>query len=125
MISDAIDRAEIPEAGAIEIVHDDDRVAFEKLTLWRPGEQRPLIHDLSLAVPHGTNLLITGPDAAAKTALFLATARVWENGEGRIIRPAGDGICFRAQASAARFAVGCGRNWSSLTRARIQRRRAR
>ena len=45
-------------------------------------------------VPHGTNLLITGPNAAAKTALFLATAQVWEKGAGRIIRPAGDGICF-------------------------------
>jgi putative ATP-binding cassette transporter len=94
MISDAIDQAEIPVAGSIEVVADPARVAYEKLTLWKPGEQRPLIRDLSLVVPNGTNLLITGPDATAKTALFLATAGVWEKGEGRIIRPADDGICF-------------------------------
>ncbi len=94
MISDAIDKAEIPIAGAIEVARDDNRVAYEKLTLWKPGGQLLLIRDLTLDVPFGTNLLITGPDATAKTALFLATAAVWEKGEGRIIRPAGDGICF-------------------------------
>jgi vitamin B12/bleomycin/antimicrobial peptide transport system ATP-binding/permease protein len=94
MILDAIDKAEVPIAGAIELVADDHRVAYEKLTLWKPGEQQPLIRDLTLVVPHGTNLLITGPGAAAKTALFLATAGVWEKGEGRIIRPADDRICF-------------------------------
>ncbi len=94
MIFDAIDQAEIPVAGAIEVVADPARVAYEKLTLWKPREQHPLIRDLTLVVPHGTNLLITGPDATALTALFLATAGVWEKGEGRIIRPAGDGICF-------------------------------
>jgi vitamin B12/bleomycin/antimicrobial peptide transport system ATP-binding/permease protein len=93
-ISDAIDQAEVPVAGAIEVVTDEARVAYEKLTLWKPKDQHPLIRDLTLAVPLGTNLLITGPNATAKTALFLATARVWEKGEGRIIRPAGDGICF-------------------------------
>jgi putative ATP-binding cassette transporter len=105
MISEAIDRAEIPETGSIEIGHDDTRVAFEKLTLWRPGEQRPLIRELSLVVPHGTNLLITGRDTGAKTALFLATAQVWEKGQGRIVRPAGDGICFLPKHP---LAVRCG-----------------
>jgi vitamin B12/bleomycin/antimicrobial peptide transport system ATP-binding/permease protein len=94
MISEAIDQAEVPEPGSIEIVHDDTRVAYESLTLMRPGAPGAFIRDLSLVVPHGTNLLITGPDATAKTALFLATAQVWEKGEGRIIRPAGDGMCF-------------------------------
>jgi vitamin B12/bleomycin/antimicrobial peptide transport system ATP-binding/permease protein len=94
MISDAVDQAEIPATGAIQVVADEACVAFEKLTLWKTREQRPLIRELTLAVPHGTNLLITGSDATAKSALFLATAGVWENGEGRIIRPAGDGICF-------------------------------
>ena len=93
-ISDAIDQAEIPAEGAIEVVPDDSRVAYEKLTLWKPGKPNPLIRDLTLVIPRGTNLLITGPDADAKTALFLATAGVWEKGEGRVIRPAGDGICF-------------------------------
>jgi putative ATP-binding cassette transporter len=94
MISDAIDQAEVPIAGSIEFAIDDTRVAYEKLMLWKPGEQNALIRDLTVAVPYGTNLLITGPDATAKNALFLATAQVWEKGEGRVVRPGGDRICF-------------------------------
>jgi putative ATP-binding cassette transporter len=105
MISEAVDKAKIPEQGSIEIAHDDNRVAFENLTLYRPGQQRALIKNLSLAIPHGENLLITGRDSTAKTALFLATAQVWEKGEGRIIRPAGDGICFLPKHP---LAVRCG-----------------
>ena len=80
-------------------------MAYEKLTLWKPGERRALLRDLTLEVPHGTNLLITGPDSNAKTTLFMATARVWRIGEGRISRPAGDGICFVPRAP---LAVRCG-----------------
>ena len=94
MISDAIDQADIPVAGDIEVVPDDSRVAYEKLTLWQPGGRHALIQDLTLVVPHGTNLLITGPDATTKTSLFLATAAVWKVGEGRICRPPGDRMCF-------------------------------
>jgi len=104
-ISEAIDLAEIPEPGSIEAVYDDTRVAYEKLTLARRGDQRALIQDLSLVVPRGSNLLITGPNAAAKTALFLATSQVWEKGMGRIVRPAGDGICFVPKHP---LALGCG-----------------
>ena len=93
-ISEAIDLAEIAEPGSIEIAYDESRVAYEKLTLVARGEQRALVQELTLVVPHGSNLLVTGPNGSAKTALFLATAQVWEKGKGRIIRPSGDGICF-------------------------------
>ena len=94
MISDAIERADTPVAGNIEVVDDETRVAYEGLTIWKFDDRRAFIRDLTLAVPHGTNLLITGPESTAKTALFMATARVWRIGEGRIIRPAGKGISF-------------------------------
>jgi vitamin B12/bleomycin/antimicrobial peptide transport system ATP-binding/permease protein len=94
MISDAIDEAEEPVAGDIEIVADDTRVAYENLTLRKPGGRQAFIQELTLAVPHGNNLLIIGPDSSAKTALFMATALVWRIGEGRIVRPSGNGICF-------------------------------
>jgi putative ATP-binding cassette transporter len=94
MISDAIDQADAPVAGNIEVVVDETRVAFDKLTLLKPGDRHAFVRDLTLEVRHGTNLLITGPDSAAKTALFMATAKVWRIGEGRIVRPDGDGICF-------------------------------
>ena len=74
--------------------YDDARVAYEGLSLWTRHEHRPLIDDLSLEVVHGSNLLITGPDTAAETALFLATAGFWEDGKGRIVRPGPEGIYF-------------------------------
>ncbi len=67
MISDAIDRADDPVAGNIEVLVDEARVAYDKLTLWKPGERHAVIRELTVAVPHGTNLLITGPDSTAKT----------------------------------------------------------
>ena len=104
-IADAIDQADAPVAGNIDVVVDETRIAYDKLTLSKPGEQHAFLRELTLEVPLGTNLLITGPDSNAKTALFMATARVWRIGEGRISRPAGDGVCFVPRAP---LAVRCG-----------------
>lgn len=93
----AIEQARAPSESRIEVVEEDDRVAYERLTLWTPKERRPLLIDLELALTHGGSLLISGPNAAAKDALFLATARIWEEGEGRIIRPHRNRIAFVPQ----------------------------
>jgi putative ATP-binding cassette transporter len=87
-------RAMPAPAPALEIVADEQCVGFEKLTLWTPKERRVLIRDLSLRLPSGHSLLITGPNASAKDALFTATAGIWEDGEGRIVRPHRDLIQF-------------------------------
>jgi ABC-type uncharacterized transport system fused permease/ATPase subunit len=42
---------------------------------------------LSAAVEPGSRWLVTGPNAAAQTALLRATAGFWRSGEGRILRP--------------------------------------
>ena len=93
-IAEAIEQARTPGPSAIAILPAEDRVAFRGLTLLSQHEHRTLIDDLSLEVPHGSSLLITGPDAAAETALFLATAGLWESGNGQIIRPGPEGIYF-------------------------------
>jgi putative ATP-binding cassette transporter len=93
-IAGAIEQARAPSTSAIEVVEDDDRVAYEKLTLWTPTEHRPLVRELALTIPYGSSVLVTGPNSAAKDALFLATAGIWEDGEGRVIRPHGDAIVF-------------------------------
>jgi vitamin B12/bleomycin/antimicrobial peptide transport system ATP-binding/permease protein len=93
-IAQAIEKERTPAASAVQIVEEEGRVAFEGLSLWSMHEHRPLVDGLSLSIPHGTNLLITGPDTTAETALFLATAGYWENGNGRIIRPGLDRISF-------------------------------
>ncbi len=96
-IVDAIDQARIPSTTAIEVVEEDGRLAFEQLTLWTPEQHRPIIRNLSLTLRHGDNLLVTGPNATAKAALFLATAGIWEEGDGRIIRPRRDEMLFVPQ----------------------------
>jgi putative ATP-binding cassette transporter len=93
-IAQAIEKARTPAASPVQIVEDESRVAYEGLSLRSLHEHHPLVEELSLAIPHGTNLLITGPDTTAETALFLATAGYWENGNGRIIRPGPDQIYF-------------------------------
>ena len=93
-IVEAIDQAKSPAVSGIRVVEQPDRVAYDGLTLWTPRERRPLIQDLSLEVPYGHRLLITGSDVNAETALFLATAGIWEDGEGRIVRPTSEGITF-------------------------------
>jgi putative ATP-binding cassette transporter len=52
------------------------------------------VKELSASVPRGTRVLIAGSNEAAKMALFRATAGIWENGQGRIVRPRLDAILF-------------------------------
>jgi putative ATP-binding cassette transporter len=93
-IADAIEQSRAPSATAIELVQDDDRIAYEGLTLRSPRQQTPLLIELSLSLLRGRTLLIVGPNGPAKDALFVATAGIWEEGEGRIIRPHRDQIEF-------------------------------
>lgn len=90
----AIDHACVPSESALEVTEDEHRLAFENLTLESPRDRQPLVRDLSLSLPRGKNLLVSGPNDEAKDALFLATAKVWEEGEGRIIRPRHERIFF-------------------------------
>ena len=47
--------------------------------------------------PRGLRVLVTGPNEAARVALFRATAGIWSRGEGRIVRPPLDAIFFLPQ----------------------------
>jgi ABC-type uncharacterized transport system, permease and ATPase components len=79
---------------AVEICEEDGRITYERLTLLAPEDDRPLVKELSVSIPCGTRVLISGPNETAKVALFRATAGIWDTGEGRIIRPGPDQILF-------------------------------
>jgi putative ATP-binding cassette transporter len=81
----------------LEIAEEDGRVAYEGLTLATPDDGRPLITDLALEVPAGKRLLIVGPDGSGRTALMRATAGLWKDGQGRIVRPPLERIMFLPQ----------------------------
>src|SRR5437870_3643552 len=93
-LADAMEQGLSPAAAPIDVREDEAHVAYERLTLLSPGSDHVLLRDLSVSVPHGTRVLIVGPNDAAKVALFRATAGIWENGSGRIVRPGLDCILF-------------------------------
>jgi vitamin B12/bleomycin/antimicrobial peptide transport system ATP-binding/permease protein len=78
----------------IETREENDRVAYERLTLRSPTDGRTLVRELSASLPSGTRLLLRAHPDAGGVALFLATAGIWGTGEGRIIRPGLDAIHF-------------------------------
>jgi putative ATP-binding cassette transporter len=83
-----------PDSLAIETVEDGDRVVYAGLTLRAPDGSGALVKNLSVSIPRGTRLLVTGPNESARVSLFHATAGVWQAGEGRIIRPPLDEVLF-------------------------------
>jgi len=71
----------------VELKEEKDAIVFDRLTLRSPRDARVLIHELSLWIPKGINVLIRGDSDTVKVALVRAMAGIWECGEGRIIRP--------------------------------------
>jgi putative ATP-binding cassette transporter len=89
----AVEEASVPVGAPIESAGEEERLDFENLTLRSRREGGLLVDRLSVSVPGGTRVLVTGPEEA-RVALFRATAGFWEAGEGRIVRPPAERILF-------------------------------
>jgi vitamin B12/bleomycin/antimicrobial peptide transport system ATP-binding/permease protein len=74
-----------------------DNLAIEHLTLQTPNYQRTLIRDLSVNLPRGEGLLITGASGCGKSSLLRAIAGLWDSGSGAIYRPELSQIMFLPQ----------------------------
>jgi putative ATP-binding cassette transporter len=96
-LGEVVEHTTAPDAPAIATAEDRDRLAYERLTLREPDGARTLVKDLSVSIPPGARLLVTGTDEAARVALFRATAGIWREGEGSITRPPLDEILFVPQ----------------------------
>ena len=96
-IAKAIEQTTVPDSSALGITEDRDRLAYERLTLWAWDGGGTLVKDLSVSIPAGARLLVTGPNVAARVSLFRATAGLWHRGEGKITRPPLDEIRFLPQ----------------------------
>jgi len=90
----AIELAQTETVSGLDVCEGSDQVVYEQVTLRSPTDGHVLVHDLSLVIPYGTRVLVTGPDDTAKDALFKATAGIWDTGSGRVIRPPLDRILF-------------------------------
>ena len=94
---EALERSPAPTTAGIEIKEEDQRLAYEELTLLSPPDNQPVLKDLSISIPVGSRILIRGRNETGKAALFKATAGLWISGQGRIVRPPARGIAFLAE----------------------------
>ena len=93
-LNDAIEKANTVTLCSIAVDENTDRVVYEKVTLLTADRSRVLLGDLDLEIARGSRWLVKAHDDAQKVALFRATASVWDNGGGHIIRPGLDNILF-------------------------------
>jgi putative ATP-binding cassette transporter len=78
-------------------VVDNERIGYQRLTLFSPETRDELLKNLTLDIPRGTRVLVLGPNEAARIALFRATAGIWPASAGTIFRPPLDAIFFLPQ----------------------------
>jgi putative ATP-binding cassette transporter len=88
-----IELAQTKTVSSLDVRVEDDEVVFQDVTLFSPSDKRVLVKDLSLTIPHGMRVLVTGEDAA-RDALFKATAGINDAGTGLVKRPTLDRILF-------------------------------
>ncbi|RJR40776.1 MAG: ABC transporter ATP-binding protein/permease [Desulfobacteraceae bacterium] len=93
-LMDAMESSGAPKWDETHGSADDAQVAYKGLTLRSPTSGRALIRDLSFTIKHGESVLVCGPEDESRTALFRATAGLWEVSQGHITRPKLEQILF-------------------------------
>jgi vitamin B12/bleomycin/antimicrobial peptide transport system ATP-binding/permease protein len=96
-LSAGIENMSEDKAAGIATVEAEGRIAYEQLTLATPDGAYEVLKNLTAEIPHGTRVLVVGPNETARTALFEATAGIWSGGAGTIVRPPLDAISFLPQ----------------------------
>jgi vitamin B12/bleomycin/antimicrobial peptide transport system ATP-binding/permease protein len=90
----AIELAQAETLATVDLTEQDDRLAYDRLTLLSPNDGSILVKDLTIEIPTGSRVLVTAFDDGAKDALFKGTAGIADAGTGRVIRPKLDRILF-------------------------------
>jgi putative ATP-binding cassette transporter len=88
--------SEVGDKEAIQHQIGDD-LRLERVTLRLPQTDRLLIKNLSLRLPSGANLVITGASGCGKTSILRAILGLWNDGQGVITRPRFEDVLFLPQ----------------------------
>ncbi|PHM11554.1 ABC transporter ATP-binding protein/permease [Nostoc sp. 'Peltigera malacea cyanobiont' DB3992] len=96
--SDALQAAsKQPENASTIQILEEERLAFENVTLQTPNYEQVIVENLSFAVAPGEGLLIVGPSGRVKSSLLRAIAGLWNAGTGRLVRPPLKEVLFLPQ----------------------------
>ncbi len=93
-LTEANSEAKAVEVSASQGPKDDEKVVYAEVTLRAAGGDQVLVRELNLTIPHGRRVLVCGPDDSARSALFHATAGLWNVSAGHIVRPSLEKILF-------------------------------
>ncbi|MDP4727193.1 MAG: hypothetical protein NWS07_07855, partial [Desulfobacterales bacterium] len=93
-LTEANGQAKAAEISASQGPKDDEQVVYRGVTLRALENDRVLVRDLTLEIPHGRQVLVCGSDDSTRLALFRATAGLWDVNDGHIVRPPLEKILF-------------------------------
>jgi vitamin B12/bleomycin/antimicrobial peptide transport system ATP-binding/permease protein len=85
----------VPAAGIARAEAAD--LKLSGLTVTAPGSDRVLVKDLTLDLPAGESLLITGASGCGKSSLLRAIAGLWTQGSGQVQHPPPQDVFFLPQ----------------------------
>jgi vitamin B12/bleomycin/antimicrobial peptide transport system ATP-binding/permease protein len=76
---------------------DSAVLMLQDLSLFLPGQDRPLTAPLSMEFAAGRSLLISGPSGCGKSTLLRAVSGLWPFAQGRILLPEGASVMVLPQ----------------------------